>query len=323
MRVSVPVIKYLFRLHRRGIGIALSLCAMLLWSTVPVGTKLLMSDGAFSVSFISAARLALAAVVFLCVYLLNGRKIERPVCASWKARWWLVAAAVAICVNYFIYAFGLRFTTAGATSIISQINSAATVLLAAWLLHERLTAQKVAGMLIAMAGVIFVVARVGAPADLLMSGHLLGNILQVIAALAWPFYAIGQSKAAIENPGRPVLLPIFVLAALLSAAILPFSGPMILHTPTQADWAILIFLGVGSTAAAYWFFAAGLQRIETSEGTMINVLMPPIALLLAHWLLGEPLSRQLVIGLIFVISGLTLIVWRRDYSPVRAISRVT
>ena len=41
--------------------------------------------------------------------------------------------------------------------------------------------------------------------------------------------------------------------------------------PTPGEWGVLVFLGVVSTALAYWLFAAGLQRIETSEGSMLGV----------------------------------------------------
>ncbi len=111
---------------------------------------------------------------------------------------------------------------------------------------------------------------------------------------------------------RQALEPIFLLAALMATCFLPFTGPLIVHPPVAADWMVLIFLGAGSTAAAYWLFALALQRLETSVGVMFNVLIPILALLMAHSLLHEPLHSQVIGGLALVVLGLVLVAWRRD-----------
>jgi drug/metabolite transporter (DMT)-like permease len=300
------------------IGILYVLAAVVIWSTVPIGTRLLMRNGSvFSAAFISAARLMVAGAIFIGIRALSCRKTGEPIYVPIRRRGWLLIAAASVIVNSILYAIGLRYTTAGPTSIISQVNSVATVLLAAVLLGERLTLQKISGMLIASAGVLLVVFQGSSLHDLLSSSHFVGNLIEVLAALAWPFYAIGQTKLMQAQNSRQILMPIFVVAAVLSLVLLPCTGPLIVHTPTLGDWGILFFLGAGSTAAAYWLFAAGLQRIETSEGTMFNVLMPPIALLLAHWLLQEPLHANVLTGLALVVSGLVLLVWRRTHSPLR------
>ncbi|HEY3377269.1 MAG TPA: DMT family transporter [Armatimonadota bacterium] len=299
-------------------GVLCVLAAVLLWSTVPVGTRLLVRDGmVFSPAFLSAARLWLAVLVFLILRAVHCHRAGIAFRVSIRHRGWLWIAAAAISANYLFYAIGLRYTTAGATSIISQVHSVATVLLAASLLGERLTKQKVLGTVVAMIGVLLVVFQGNSLHDIFSSAHVVGNLIEVLAALAWPFYAIGQTKLVGEDGNRDVLMPIFVLSALLSTLLLPVTGPFILHPPSNMDWAVLLFLGAGSTAAAYWLFAAGLQRMQTSEGAMFNVLMPPLALLMAHWLLGESLRPSVLAGLALVVAGLVLIVWRRGHSPLR------
>ncbi len=56
-----------------------------------------------------------------------------------------------------------------------------------------------------------------------------------------------------------------------------------------------------------------MQRLETSVSAMFNVLIPPLTLLLAHWMLGEPLHVQVIGGLLLVVLGLVLVVWRRHH----------
>lgn len=275
------------------------------------------SGGAFSPALISAGRLWVAAILFVLIRAAYAKRSGEPFRVPVRRHAWLLISAAAICINYIFYAIGLRYTTAGATSIVSQVNAVATVLFAAVLLGERITRQKVLGMTLAMVGVALVLLHGESIKELLSSAHFHGNLIEIFAALAWPFYAVGQTKLLQGGSGRQVLMPIFVVAAVMSLFMLPFTGPLIMKTPTLNDWLVLIFLGVGSTALAYWCYAAGLQRIETSTASMFNVLMPLFALLLAHWLLQEPFQASALTGLCLVVGGLVLIAWRRSHSPLR------
>ena len=307
-----------FARRKRLLGILLILAAMLLWSTVPVGTRLLVAErtGAFSATFISAMRLWIAAIIFFVLHEFYVRKPGAPHWPRVKRPWWMFASALSLCVNYLFYAIGLRYTTAGATSVVSQVQCGATVLLAALLLGERLTWNKVTGVLLATAGVLLVMLNKTTAGDVVNAQYFTGNVIEFWAALAWPLYVIGQTK--LQQAGDDdILLPIFTLAAIMMTIALPVTGPLLIGIPTINDWIVLIFLGIGSTAAAYWLFAAGLRYVEASDGTMFNILIPLLALLQAHWILHEPLHPGILFGLALTLSGLTLIVWRRSWSPLR------
>lgn len=297
----------------RAQGIGLVITAVLLWSTVPVGTRMLVRSGSgvFSVEFLSAVRLVIATLIFFGARVLHAGPVALPLQLRKKQLLWLIIAAIGLFLNYWLYGLGLRYTSAGATAVISQVHTVATVLLAALLLNERLTRTKIAGMVVATAGVFVVIFQGVNLHDFFGAGHLYGNLLEVGAAMAWPLYAIGQTKAMQYARGREVLTPIFAFAALLMLLTIPFTGHAILLPPTGQDWAVLLFLGLGSTAAAYWCFALAMQRIETSEGAVFSALSPPVAIVLSFLLLGEPISSGAIIGVLLVVAGLMLTVWRR------------
>ncbi len=229
-------------------GIVLVVFAVALWSTVPVGTRLLVkSGGAFSVGFLSAMRLWIAAIIFIGMRLLYTRRTGSAFHVPIRSYFWLFIAAAGIAFNYLFYGLGLRFTTAGVTSVITQLQSPITILLAAALLGERLTVQKLLGMCVGVAGVLLVIFHGVSLTTLCSSSHFLGNLLEVAASFAWPWYAIGQTKLLEESGNQQSLEPIFIVAALMSTLFLPFTGPFILHPPTLTDWVVLIFLGAGST----------------------------------------------------------------------------
>jgi len=301
--------------------VLLILSAIVLWSTVPVVTRLLVQDGGvFSAAFLSAARLWVGAGVLLVVQIVYAQRHPSETPAPIHRRGWLFIAAAAMAANYLLYSLGLRYTTVGMTTVIGQVSPIATVLLSALLLSERLTPNKLLGMVIALTGVFYVIFHGVNFTDLFASQYFIGNVIQLIAALTWPFYAIGQTKL-LQDAHRPALLPIFGIGAVLATLCLPFTGPSILRAPGLLDWAGLLFLGAFSTAGAYWLYAAGLQRLETSEGTMFNVLLPPLAMLLAVAVLGEALQPAILLSLLLVVLGLLLILWRRSSSPLRRRAR--
>lgn|GEM_PF-1748998 len=304
----------IFRVARtaRLQGIGFVLAAVVLWSTVPVGTRMLVqSGGAFSAEFLSAVRLVIAALVFF------GIRILYTGPAGWRFRYnrrqipWLLVAGIGLFLNYWLYSLGLRYTSAGATAAISQIHTVATVLLAALLLNERISVAKGLGMTVAMGGVFLVMTRGIFLRDFIAEQRMFGNLLQIGAALAWPLYAIGQSKAQQENRGQEVLTPIFAVAAALMLLTLLFTGSALLQPPAMLDWGVLLFLGLGSTAVAYWLYSLAILRIETSEAAILCVLGAPITVCGSVWLLGERVTAGAAAGIVLVMLGLALTVRQR------------
>jgi len=298
------------RIQLQGIGFVL--LAVLLWATVAPGTRLLVrGEGAFSVGFLSAVRLTIAAFFFVFIRLLHHGPSGFTFRFPPRLYVWLVVAALGIFLNYWLYGIGLRDTTAGATSVISQFQGMVTVLLAALLLAEPLTPYKVAGMIVATAGVVLTMFHGHAFGGIPAAQQLRGDLIEVAAAVSWPFYVIGVTKLQHVVHDREVLAPVFLLAALLMALTIPFSGPSINGTPGLIDWLVLLFLGVGSTAVAYWFFALAVERIQASEAAMFNLLGPPLSIAIAYVFLGEQIGHNAVYGVILVIVGLALIAWHR------------
>lgn len=293
-------------------GIGFVLLAVLLWATVAPGTRLLVrGEGAFSVGFLSAVRLSIAAFFFVLIRLLHHGPSGFTFRFPPRLFGWLIVAALGIFLNYWLYGIGLRYTTASATSVISQFQGMVTVLLAALLLAEPLTAYKAAGMLVATVGVVLTMFHGHAFGSLSAAEQLRGDLIEVAAAVSWPFYVIGITKLQHVVHDREVLAPVFLLAALFMTLTIPFSGTSINGTPALLDWLVLLFLGVGSTAAAYWFFALALERIQASEAAMYNLLGPPLGIAIASVFLGEQVSHNAVYGVILVIIGLALITWHR------------
>jgi drug/metabolite transporter (DMT)-like permease len=83
--------------------------------------------------------------------------------------------------------------------------------------------------------------------------------------------------------------------------------PWLLRAPSLETWLALLGTAALSTALAYVVFFRILVRAGASNVMLVTLLIPVTAILLGHFLLGEPLEAREIIGAC-VIGGALLIV---------------
>jgi DME family drug/metabolite transporter len=95
-----------------------------------------------------------------------------------------------------------------------------------------------------------------------------------------------------------------VTSAVGAAALAPLAVTGGAAFPVRADTvALLLFLGVVTTAIAYALFYAGLRTVPGSVAAVLTLLEPLTAALLAVVLLGEPLPGLTVAGGLLLLSA--------------------
>ena len=73
---------------------------------------------------------------------------------------------------------------------------------------------------------------------------------------------------------------------------------------TQPQWIAGIYLGVGGGAAAFILWVLALERASPTRVANTMTVNPIAAGLLATQLVGEPITANLVLGLIAVFAGI-------------------
>ena len=211
-----------------------------------------------------------------------------------------------------IFAYNLLFFTAlsvlpaGRTSLIIALNPVVTLLIAAALLGDRLSATRWVGVVLALLGVWVVVTR----GDLSQIVQSLGKgeLAMFGAVCAWAVYTL---------VGRKLLQGLSPVLATLWAAIWGtlFLGLLALRDIHQVHaasftlevWAGLAFLGVLGTAVAFVWYYEGLRQLGAARTVVFNNLVPVFGVLLGWLILGEPLSVSLLAGGGLAIFGVFLV----------------
>jgi O-acetylserine/cysteine efflux transporter len=283
--------------HARLAGFALGTCAAACWGLAPVATKGALAG--FSPELIGVTRLGVAALIFRT---LGGH----------ETRWlphdgWSVLAGVALGVDFLCFNYGLRLTTAAVAGLLVNFGQVANVTLARVLLGESLTARRLVGSALTVAGVVIV--NLG-DADLQGGGSLVGNVLIMLASVAWSTYAVSQRRAARVGNVFQLLAPIFVVAALVSALVLV--APDAWHNPGGRTPAVMLALLIGvCTIAPYFLFSRGQELLDLVVITIVLSSTPVFAVVLSWLVLGEQIGWHVVIGGAVILAGIVVVAIER------------
>lgn len=271
----------------------LALLVMAIWGTNFVVIKLaLMHLPPLTLAALRFTFAALPAVLF----------IRRPAVPLWT----LATYGVLIGVGQFgvLYIAMTRFISPGLASLVVQSQAFFTIGLAMALTGERLRGYQVAALLLATAGLGWLMLHAGADVT------PLGLALTLGAGLGWAGGNTVQRAAAAQNMlGFVVWSSLFSIPPLIGLALVFDGWPAIVHgvtTATPGTWAAVLWQSVGNTLFGYAAWGWLLTRYSAGTVAPLSLLAPVFGMAASAWLLGESLSGWKVASALLVLSGLAL-----------------
>ena len=187
-----------------------------------------------------------------------------------------------------------------------------TIPIAALLLaDERVTANRLLGVLVGLVGVAVVV---GFDPASLTGGALLPELALIGAAAS---YALGGVYARRMVHGlRPMIPALLQVAFALVMVAIP---ALALESPWEASFTAdallaVAWLGLLGSGLAYLVFFRLLGRWGATRTTLVAYLLPIWGIVLGALVLSEPIDARLVAGTALVIGGIGL-VNRRKVAP--------
>ena len=197
---------------------------------------------------------------------------------------------------------------AGLASLVLQAQAFFTIILGAFVFGERLQGKQLAGITLAVFGVLVLV-------EASLNGQdvaLLGFMLTLAAGLSW---ACGNifNKLIMQHAARPQVMSLVVWSALIP--VIPFlaasfilDGPdVMLRSLVDIDLTTilsLIYLAFVATIVGYGIWGSLLGRYETWRVAPLSLLVPVVGLASAALLLDETLSALQLLGAVLIMAGL-------------------
>ena len=215
----------------------------------------------------------------------------------------LLSAVGAIFFNYMIFR-GTQTTTAINGALLNASVPIYIVLLSLAGVGERSTAGRIAGIAIALVGLVVVVAH-GSWQRLTGLEFVEGDLWIASAMFFWGLYTIGirgWNSALPPLTGLAAIAAVSVLGLAPMAAVeLAYDGRLV-ATP-EAVYGIL-YVGVCGTAGAYVLWNYGIRRVGAAGGSLFLYLIPVFGAIFAVTILSEEIALYHLAGTALIVTGI-------------------
>lgn len=278
---------------------------MLVHSALSAGTYL---AGKRALAELSPVELALAR--FSLAAIAHGALLatwRRPPFARRDLLGLAALGVLAVAVNQLLFLGGLALSTPGHAALLYAMTPIFVFLVERVRGKERGTPRKVLGIAVAFAGTAVVLGGRGALGLAGARDVLLGDLLLLLAVIAWAVYAVGGKAYAARYGGLVTGSATLVAGTLLCAPLgLPFVDPGRFARLSGLGLASVAYLVVVTSVVAWLIYYWALGRAEASRVAIWSNLQPVLTALLAWALYGEALTAPFVAGGAMVVAGVVL-----------------
>ncbi|MBS0246688.1 MAG: DMT family transporter [Proteobacteria bacterium] len=177
-----------------------------------------------------------------------------------------------------------------------------TMLVAAIFGRERLTAARVAGVLLTFCGIVaaFGTAAFGQGGD-----TAVGDGLMLLGVLCAAVYSVFGRATLMRHGAVFVTASAMAFAVLALLPVMAFGGGLTaLPAFSAKGWIAVIFLGTVGGALQFSLFMWALRWLSPTTTVLYLTLNPIAAMALGTLILGEHLKPELVLGLGLVLTGI-------------------
>ena len=249
---------------------------------------------------VATSRLWIGAAVLLVLMRARRQGFPRD------GRTWVFFLSMAILGNalpFFFIAWGQKNVTSGVTGILMAIMPLIVLPLAHYFVPgEKMTLRRVVGFTLGFFGIVLLIGPT-ALGEFKGQGAAFWSQLAILSGAAC--YAINLIVARRAPRHDPVMTAAWVLllSALLSTAALWVGGEAFPDAPTSASLMSLVALGVLSTGVATAVYFRIVSRAGATFLSLINYLIPIVAVLIGVVFLNEHLPARSLIALAIILGG--------------------
>jgi drug/metabolite transporter (DMT)-like permease len=251
--------------------------------------------------WIVAGRTVVGGLVLLGLLRLRGRQLPRG-WGVWKHLF--VLGSINNAVPWAAVAWAQRSLPSGLVALLMALVPTSTLLVSAAVRIERITAPRLAGLLLALGGVAVIV------------GGDLDDIGRVVAVLtvagATILYAVGAVYAKRSVSGRVSALQL-ATGQVLCAAVVTVPAAAIVEGRSVPFGALepltiasIVALGALGTGAAFYLFYLLIERVGATNTTLTTYLIPLVAIVAGTLLLDERLGWAALAGGLLIGGGIAL-----------------
>ena len=219
-----------------------------------------------------------------------------------EARWWVLLGGLGVLIYPLAFYAGMRDAGVAVGNTVALGSGPLFAGVIEWLTAGRRPTQRwFLALGIAGAGLFFVGIARGGTSEV----GLTGVLLALVAGMAYALYSVAGSRVIAAGANfQGSMGSIFGAGALPLLVVLAFTGgPLVSDFDNLARGA---YLALGPLVLAYLLFGYALTRASASLVTLVTLLEPVFATILAVVLLGEILPPIGWVGIGLLVSGVAV-----------------
>jgi len=247
-------------------------------------------------------RVSIAAVIMLIYITLRGKRLPKD-----RHSWFELAIMGLLnnAIPFSAIVFGQQYITGGLAAILNSTTAFFGVILAGvFFLDERLTLLRLLGVVMGILGVAIIIG-IDALSNLSLTS--IGQLLIIVSSISYAFAGI-WGRLQVKNLGVEITATGMLISSsvwMLILATLVEGFPLEILS-LRSTTAILTF-SIVCTVIAYLLYFSILSAAGAANLTLVTIIIPPFALVLDAFALGEWVTGQQLLGFAIIASGLLVI----------------
>ncbi|MBX4265992.1 DMT family transporter [Clostridium estertheticum] len=209
-------------------------------------------------------------------------------------------AVLCVPISMALLSFAGKYTLASTSAVIFSSNALFTVPFAYLILKEKIDRKILTSLIIGMIGVIIIFN----PVKIINGGgtsDLLGITLALGSAVTWSLFTV-ISKIRIHRYGGYIFnCIVFYVGALMVLLMLLLTGRPIIKGIDGHAVLVLGYMGLVVKAIGYICYLGAIRLTSAVTASLVFLIKPALATILAVMVLGDKLKLNVVIGIVFII----------------------
>lgn len=219
-----------------------------------------------------------------------------------------ILSVFGVTLNQILFVTGLSLTKASNTSLLAVTIPIFALSFSAVLGVEKLQKIKIAGIVLAAAGVIFLIDPRNASFS---SATTLGDLLIVVNSLSYGIYVSVSKSVLTRNGAIKSIAWVFIFSSVVCVPLGIYSLSSVeIAAVAPVIWLLVLHIAVISTLTPYLLNAWALARVEPSTVAVYIYLQPLIGFLMAIVFLGEKLDFKVLVAAALIFAGVFLVTKR-------------
>lgn len=246
-------------------------------------------------TYISFMRFFVGAMFLLLFLTLRKNKIQL------RFYWPVFLGAACKCLNYMTENYCLENGFSFGNILVWPVQCIAALAFSIFLFNEKPQLRKIIGVFLCIAGVV-VISLNGKPVSSFGGENLLFTVLYIFSGIGASGFTIAQKLLIDRMDSANMNLSMFIIAAFITAAPIPFTAEIYTGFQLPAFLALVAFGLV--TGVGFLVVAEAMKTVPLFMVTIIQCTTVPLTLLWGILFYHEPVTAWIIAGTAVFLIGM-------------------